>query len=56
MAYGVQNDRRIALGTSALLLVVMARRFNATGKLMPAGLVAALSAFMTMRYYKLVFG
>jgi hypothetical protein len=27
MAYGVQNDRRIALGTSVLLLVVMARRF-----------------------------
>jgi hypothetical protein len=27
MAYGVQNDKRVALGTSALLLVVMSRRF-----------------------------
>lgn len=27
MAYGVQNDKRVALGTSALLLVVMTRRF-----------------------------
>lgn len=27
MAYGVQNDKRVALGTSAVLLVVMTRRF-----------------------------
>jgi len=56
VAYGVQNDQRIALGASFLLLVVMARRYLTTGKMMPAGIVTFLSAFMTMRYCKIIFG
>lgn len=27
MAYGIKNDKRIALATSALLLIMMGRRF-----------------------------
>ncbi|KAK9900632.1 transmembrane protein 14C-like protein [Cystobasidium minutum MCA 4210] len=55
MAYGVQNDKRVALGTSAVLLVVMTRRFFRTGKFMPAGLVSLFSAFFAYNYYQLLF-
>ncbi|XP_071807603.1 transmembrane protein 14C-like [Asterias amurensis] len=38
------------LGASAILLFVMGMRFMNTGKFMPAGMLAALSLFMVVRY------
>ncbi|EFJ14481.1 hypothetical protein SELMODRAFT_84071 [Selaginella moellendorffii] len=40
----------LGLGVSALLLVAMGNRFQKTGKLFPAGIVALLSFIMTGGY------
>ena len=40
----------VILGTSALLTGVMGMRYYNSGKMMPAGVVAALSFAMVMRY------
>lgn len=56
MAYGVKRagnsgkDVYVVLGISALLILVMGRRYSRSGKFMPAGLVTILSVFMFLRY------
>ena len=44
------NNYLIGLGTSAVLTGVMGSRFMHSGKFMPAGLVATMSAAMVLRY------
>ncbi|XP_071965008.1 transmembrane protein 14C-like [Antedon mediterranea] len=46
----------VILGTSAVLGGVMGMRFVKSGKFMPAGLVAAISVMMVVRYgYRLTY-
>ncbi len=40
----------VILGSSSILLFVMGMRFMNSGKFMPAGMLAALSLFMVVRY------
>lgn len=44
------NNYLVGLGASAVLAGVMGNRFYHSGKFMPAGLVAIVSAAMVMRY------
>ncbi|XP_030839045.1 transmembrane protein 14C-like [Strongylocentrotus purpuratus] len=44
------NDFFVIFGTSVVLTGVMGYRFSNSGKFMPAGLVAALSLLMMLRY------
>jgi len=56
LAYGAyqtsQNPSNylVGLGASALLAGVMGTRFYHSGKFMPAGLIAAVSTAMVLRY------
>ncbi|XP_015586593.1 transmembrane protein 14C [Cephus cinctus] len=43
------NNYRVLLGTSAVLGGLMSYRFYNTGKVMPAGLIALISAVMVIR-------
>lgn len=44
------NNYLVGLGASAVLTGVMGNRFYHSGKFMPAGLVAAVSAVFVIRY------
>ena len=44
------NNYMVGLGASAVLAGVMGNRFYNSGKFMPAGMVAALSLVMVLRY------
>ncbi|CAK9784466.1 TMEM14-domain-containing protein [Cutaneotrichosporon oleaginosum] len=44
------KDVRVSLAVAAVLTLLMGKRFLASGKFMPAGLVAALSILMVVRY------
>lgn len=44
------NSYLVGLGASAILAGVMGNRFLHSGKFMPAGLVATMSALMVVRY------
>jgi len=44
------NNYLVGLGASTVLAGIMGNRFYHSGKFMPAGLVAAVSAAMVLRY------
>ncbi|KAI9028544.1 transmembrane proteins 14C-domain-containing protein [Hyaloraphidium curvatum] len=51
LAWGArQNDPKVMIAVSGLLLAVMSGRFAKTGKFMPAGLVSVLALVSMMRY------
>ncbi|BEI93932.1 uncharacterized protein CcaverHIS019_0603910 [Cutaneotrichosporon cavernicola] len=52
-AYRVSHnpkDVRVSLAVAVILTLLMGKRFIASGKFMPAGLVTALSIIMVVRY------